>query len=464
MPSGNRPSRSKLWPAALVFVELASCDGSRPSSGSGEGAVAVDPSVSATGIGAGGSPASSPVPSTGGHANDHESNEGGRASDDHEPAANGGVPTVITSPGGSPAATGGATGAPSAGAGNAASGASSGGSSPARGGGTSFGDAGTGNSGSSAGGVSNAGSGGTPLAGASGGGSDGGPVIVDVDLADAIPEPYRQPALDPGLIVKRSYPCYHYTDETAGLETEPSNLVLAPREEPITKELNVYLPPGYSGDVQYPVVYVLHGLTDFEDTWLERGEPHPAVLIDNLIALGDIRPILAVFPNGNSSSTFTNRTFENQAGYYYFANELVNDIIPFVEAEYSVESAREARAICGFSMGGMQTINAGLCQSLEHFAWFGAFAAAPTTYTADRIAQYLTDQNETGSHPVHFFYNICGASDMTSESHVPAVDGLAEASEYVTDGNLAYHEVPGAHDYVVSSVGLYNFLRIAFAN
>ncbi|MBN1609331.1 MAG: hypothetical protein JW940_22060 [Polyangiaceae bacterium] len=368
-------------------------------------------------------------------------------------------------------ATGGNTGrGGSATGGNTSRGGSATGGSGA-GGETSLGGTGAGGStsrgGSGAGGETSLGGAGAGGGGASGmagmgTGGNGGPIVVDVEIEGSIPNRYKQPHSDAGEVVRRSYACYYYTDDTAGLETDPSSLVLSRRDEPITKELNVYLPHGYGTEVDYPVIYVLHGLTDNEDTWFERGDPHPAVLLDNLIASGDIQPVVAVFPNGNSSSRFLERTFENQAGYYYFANELLNDIIPFVESEYSVKTDRNSRAIGGFSMGAMQTINVGLCQSLEYFSWFGAFAAAPTTYTADQIAQYLIDQ-DAQSHPINFFYNICGESDGTSESHEPALDGLTDLSAFVTEDNLAYHNVPGGHDYVVSSVGLYNLLRIAFS-
>jgi enterochelin esterase-like enzyme len=289
-----------------------------------------------------------------------------------------------------------------------------------------------------------------------------------VELAVSIPQQYRQSIDSSGQVVKRSYSCYYYTDLTnSGVEIqarfEDTGYVLERRDEAITKECNVYLPYGYSVNKKYPVIYILHGLTDNEDTWLSRGNPSPAVLLDNLIASGTIEPCIAVFPNGNSCSSYLDRSWGNQAGYYFFANELQNDIIPFIESEYSVKTDRDSRAICGFSMGGMQTINVGLCQSLEQIAWFGAFAAAPTSYSPDKIAEYLRRQNQESSYPVNFFYNICGASDGTAgASHEAAIQGLTEKSEYLSDENFVYHNASGGHDYTVSSIGLYNLLRICF--
>ena len=289
-----------------------------------------------------------------------------------------------------------------------------------------------------------------------------------VELAVSIPQQYKQSIDSSGQVVKRSYPCYYYTDLTdTGVDIqaryEDIGYVLERRDEPVTKPCNVYLPFGYSANKKYPVIYILHGLTDNEDTWLERGNPSPAVLLDNLIASGIIVPCIAVFPNGSSSSHYLDRSWNNQAGYYFFANELQNDLIPFIESEYSVKTDRDSRAICGFSMGGMQTINVGLCQSLKYIAWFGAFAAAPTSYSSDRVAEYLVLENEESSYPINFFYNICGLSDTTARaSHEAAIQGLTEKSEYLSDENFAYHNAAGGHDYTVSSIGLYNLLRICF--
>lgn len=317
------------------------------------------------------------------------------------------------------------------------------------------------------------GNGGSAVIPGSGGGGTGGeagggggvvePKPANVELASAIPQSYRQPVASAGTMSKRSYPCHYYTDEKAGIRVDPRELVLERRAEPITKQLNVYVPPGYDAAKKYPVVYILHGITDNENTWLERGDPHPSVLLDNLIAKGDIRPLLAVFPNGNSSSDFLDRAMSNQAGYYYFANELVNDIVPFIEQEYSAATGRDSRGLCGFSMGGMQTINAGMCQSLEHFSWFGAFAAAPTTYSSDDIAEYLGWENETASFPVRYFYNVVGEDDpVARSSHGAATDDLTDKTDYLTVDSFVFHVVPGAHNYSVSSIGLYNFLRISF--
>jgi enterochelin esterase-like enzyme len=61
-----------------------------------------------------------------------------------------------------------------------------------------------------------------------------------------------------------------------------------------------------------------------------------------------------------------------------FENDLLNDIIPYVEAHYSVYTDRDHRGLAGLSMGGGQTLNIGLVHP-ETFAWVGGFSSAPDT-------------------------------------------------------------------------------------
>lgn len=61
-----------------------------------------------------------------------------------------------------------------------------------------------------------------------------------------------------------------------------------------------------------------------------------------------------------------------------YHEDLVKEIIPFVEAKYSVFADREHRAIAGMSMGGGQSLNIGLT-NLDRFAWIAAVASAPNT-------------------------------------------------------------------------------------
>jgi enterochelin esterase-like enzyme len=174
------------------------------------------------------------------------------------------------------------------------------------------------------------------------------------------------------------------------------------------RQIRVYLPPGYSAERKYPTLYLLHGMGWNDLEWTQQR--HADVVIDNLVADGKIQPMIVVFPNGDSSMTAA--AIEAAGGNAWmgggmgrggpgagagsrgtgarggaggmdvwltpFENDLIKDIIPCVEAHYSVYSDANHRALAGLSMGGGQALNIGLAHP-ETFAFVGGFSAAPDT-------------------------------------------------------------------------------------
>jgi enterochelin esterase-like enzyme len=146
------------------------------------------------------------------------------------------------------------------------------------------------------------------------------------------------------------------------------------------RKANVYLPPGYSADRKYPVLYLLHGIGGDENEWLSFASP--AVILDNLIADGKAVPMIVVMPNGRAMADDRagGNPFEpaKAASFAKFEGDLLGCLIPAIEAKYPTLTDREHRALAGLSMGGGQTFNFGL-GNLDTFAWIGAFSAAPNT-------------------------------------------------------------------------------------
>ncbi|MRH45180.1 esterase, partial [Aquibacillus halophilus] len=95
---------------------------------------------------------------------------------------------------------------------------------------------------------------------------------------------------------------------------------------------------------KYNVLYLLHGVGGNHNEWLTgSGEADGNYVIcnilDNLIANGDINPVIVVFPNGRSSHDWTDQSFNsegtNMLGFYYFDYELRYDLVPFIESTYN---------------------------------------------------------------------------------------------------------------------------------
>jgi len=150
------------------------------------------------------------------------------------------------------------------------------------------------------------------------------------------------------------------------------------------RELMVYTPPGYSSDKKYPVLYLLHGLNSGNGQWPYW--VHADYIIDNLLANGKIKPMIVVFPNCNTNVTVekpkSDEQEERKGGYIgygkSFEDDLLLDIIPFVESHYSVYTDRKHRTLAGLSMGGGQSLNIGLSH-IDTFAYVGGFSSAPNT-------------------------------------------------------------------------------------
>jgi len=147
----------------------------------------------------------------------------------------------------------------------------------------------------------------------------------------------------------------------------------------IRRPLRVYTPPGYSTSRKYPVLYLQHGLGNTSTEWVQRARA--PIIADNLIAEGRMVPMIIVFPSGNATATPADEKQgdRTQAAYgqpYY--DDLLKDIIPFVEATYSVQTDRANRGIAGMSMGSGQALNIGLT-NLDKFAWIAVVAPAPNT-------------------------------------------------------------------------------------
>jgi enterochelin esterase-like enzyme len=148
----------------------------------------------------------------------------------------------------------------------------------------------------------------------------------------------------------------------------------------------VYLPPGFSKNKKYPVLYLLHGIGGDEKEWLIHGQPQ--VILDNLFAENKTEPMIVVLPNGRAmkDDRATGNIFDKEKvdAFATFEQDLLKDLIPYIEKKYPVIRDREHRAIAGLSMGGGQSLNFGL-GNLDIFAWVGGFSSAPNTKKPEEL-------------------------------------------------------------------------------
>ena len=134
------------------------------------------------------------------------------------------------------------------------------------------------------------------------------------------------------------------------------------------RRAHVYTPPGYmKGTGRYPVLYLVHGAGDSDDSWTSVG--HANYILDNLIAAGKAKPMIVVMPFGHTPDRPGVDILANDD----FGNDLLKDVIPYVEANWRTQSGAGSRAMAGLSMGGAHTLRYGLTHP-ELFGYVGVFS------------------------------------------------------------------------------------------
>ncbi len=148
--------------------------------------------------------------------------------------------------------------------------------------------------------------------------------------------------------------------------------------------VEVYTPPGYDAKAAttYPVLYLLHGFGDEETAWLTVGRAN--FMADNLLAQGRVVPAIIVMTNGHPVPIPGPRSPDyGPANSTAMEQELLHDVMPFIEANYPVRRAAADRAIAGLSMGGGQSLGIGLGHP-DLFGWVGGFSSGVPTEELDR--------------------------------------------------------------------------------
>ncbi len=204
------------------------------------------------------------------------------------------------------------------------------------------------------------------------------------------------------------------------------------------REVSVYTPPGYeTSTAVYPLLVLQHGSGDNQATWTAHGQAH--LILDNLIAAKKAQPMVVLMLNGHApvASRAEDPAQRWQQSLEGFRNELTQDALPLVERLYRVAKKPEQRAIAGLSMGGGQSLGAGL--TLDGFSWIGAFsAAAPPT---PMIEAALANSAATNAR-LKLLWIAIGKDDFLlkrNEEFIALLKNKGIVHEYmVTDGGHAW--------------------------
>ena len=231
------------------------------------------------------------------------------------------------------------------------------------------------------------------------------------------------------------------------------------------RNVNIVLPADYSEDKKYPVLYILHGIFGDENSMTDSGT-NIIVPIQNMMAEGLADEMILVFPYMYASKTqdvCTAIDNDNVAAYDNFVNDLADDLMPFMEANYSVATGRDNTAIIGFSMGGRESLAIGL-QRPDLFGYVGAIAPAPglvpgKDWAMEHPGQFAEDDVKFEDIMPRLFMVCAGDRDGTVGTFPKSYHELFDRNEVPH----IWYEIPGSdHGNPAIQSGIYNFCKYVF--
>ena len=236
----------------------------------------------------------------------------------------------------------------------------------------------------------------------------------------------------------------------------------------VQKRALVYLPWEYDSEKEYNILYLMHGTGDDENYWLKTNSNNK-VMLDQLIATGNIQPLIVVTPTFYVEDDLKDTGLDPLT--YSFREELRKDLMPVVESRYATyaettddagfTASRDHRAFAGLSRGAVTTYHSAFCGSLDWFSWFGTFSGSRTD--ADYFRETI-QSDEFREYPIHYLYVTSGTFDFALPRQLQDNHALLEIEPRLTTGvntdmdvfPMRYHSIGNWH------LALYNLLQRIF--
>jgi enterochelin esterase-like enzyme len=194
-------------------------------------------------------------------------------------------------------------------------------------------------------------------------------------------------------------------------------------------DYRIYLPPCYDEQSErgYPVLYLIHGKGYSDDQWIRLGVPE---ICDALFANGDVAPFMIVMPRDQ----VWKRPSADK-----FGQALVEELFPWVEAQYRTLPGRKYHAIGGISRGAAWAVHLGLIR-WDLFGTIGAHSLPVFLEDVPAIQGWI-DQIPIESFPRLYLDIGDHDSQVVSESAI-------WFEELLTEKGIPHewHLFPGEHD------------------
>ena len=173
----------------------------------------------------------------------------------------------------------------------------------------------------------------------------------------------------------------------------------------------VYTPADYDAKKnikrRYPVLYLQHGMGEDETGWSKQG--HMQHIMDNLIAAGEAEPMIVVMESGDIKAPFgRGQSFESYGASFY--KVMIQDLIPYIDANFRTLTDRDNRAMAGLSWGGHQTFDLVL-NNMDKFAWMGAFSGAIFNLDVKTAYDGVFTRPDEFNKKIHYLYLSAGSEE-----------------------------------------------------
>jgi enterochelin esterase-like enzyme len=225
-----------------------------------------------------------------------------------------------------------------------------------------------------------------------------------------------------------------------------------------TRHIMVYTPPDYDADLErrYPVLYLQHGGGEDETGWSRQG--HMNFILDNLIATGKARPMIVVMEKGYAIRAGESPAPAGRGRFDFgaFADVVIKDLIPMIDASYRTIPDRNQRAIAGLSMGAAQALQIGLTH-LDTFSAIGAFSGGGRGVDPKTAYGGVFANPAELDKKVSLLYLHCGTVGLDEGIHKGA-EALFDALQQAGVKNVVFRDAQGfAHEWQTWRYALHDF-------
>ena len=217
----------------------------------------------------------------------------------------------------------------------------------------------------------------------------------------------------------------------------------------------MYTPAGYDENIsaKYPVLYIMHGGGEDQRGWATQGKTD--LILDNLVAAKKAVPMIVIMVDGNLPlNGFGEESLR------VFEKELKQSVIPFVEKNYRVKTEPQYRALAGLSMGGIQTLYAGI-RNTDMFSYLGVFSsgwfANQKDLTDPQYEYWKNNADKINSNLKKFWISQGGKEDIAWQNCQLMRSKLDEMKI-----KYSYSEYPGGHSWPVWRNNIFNFAQVLF--